>query len=141
MEGCVRDAMDVIFKTGVPTNLYKLWFKLNEKTKICVKTGSGMTMAESIGECLGQGSAGGAIASAANLSDGVDIFFNPAKGGCGGEEVSYGSIPMRPIIFQDDIARMCLSRSGAQAGNIKLAQMAKLKQLEFHPDKTGFILL
>ena len=36
---------------------------------------------------------------------------------------------------------MCTSRNSAQAGNIKLAQMAKLKQLEMYPDKTGFILL
>ena len=90
---------------------------------------------------MGQGSAGGAIASSATLSDGVDIFFNPAKGGVGGNEPSYGSIPLRPIIFQDDLARCCLSRSSAQMGNIKLAQMAKMKQLEFHPDKTGFVIL
>ena len=137
----LRDAMDVLYKCDVPKKAFKLWFKMNERTKISVVTGSGQTESEDIGECLGQGSAGGSIASAANLSDGVDLYFNPAKGGGSGDELSYGAVALRPIIFQDDLARCCLSRNSAQAGNIKLSQMAKSKQLEFHPDKTGFIIL
>ncbi len=33
------------------------------------------------------------------------------------------------------------SKLTAQSVNIKLTQLSKLKQLEFHPDKPGFVLL
>ena len=132
----LRDAMDVLYRGGVPLKLYQLWFKLNQRTKISLKIALGVTNSEEVGEVLGQGSSGGAVVSAVNLDDGVRRFFEGS-----GDELSYGSVALKPLIFQDDIARLCVSQQSAQAGNNKLNQMTKLKQLECHPDKTGFILL
>ena len=43
--------------------------------------------------------------------------------------------------FQDDIARIVSDVGSAQAGNVKISSMMKEKQLEVHPDKTGFIVM
>ena len=67
----LRDAMNTVSKCGVPMNLYRLWFLLNQKTEIEVSTGVGKTDRAKVGELIGQGSSGGALISAANLDDGV----------------------------------------------------------------------
>ena len=73
---------------------------------------------------------------AANLDDGVDEFL-----GGSADEISYGKVSLRSLIFQDDILRMVAAAAAARAGNIKLHQMTQLKQLEMHPDKTVFMIL
>ena len=37
----LRDAMNALFSAGVCGKLYRLWFKLNENTRIAVQTGVG----------------------------------------------------------------------------------------------------
>ena len=39
----LRDAMDAIHRAGVATKLYNLWFMLNKKTKLRVRTGCGLS--------------------------------------------------------------------------------------------------
>ena len=48
---------------------------------------------------------------------------------------------MQPLSFQVDIARIATNIKSAQAGKIKISSLMKEKQLEAHPDKTGFIVL
>ena len=57
------------------------------------------------------------------------------------DEVSYGSIPLKPLLYQDDIFRATTTVKGAQNGLIKISKVMGLKQLEVHPDKTGHIIL
>ena len=57
------------------------------------------------------------------------------------DEICYGKVPLKSVLFQDDIARLTTSPRAARSGNIKLHQMAQLKQLEMHPDKTVFMVL
>ena len=64
----LRDGMDALYKAKVNRKLYKLWFNLNEKTRIQVQTAVGLTEEKDTGETLGQGSLGGAIVSSVNLS-------------------------------------------------------------------------
>ena len=46
------------------------------------------------------------------------------------DEISYGLVPLGPLLFRDDITRITTSTNAARAGNSKLSDMMKLKQLE-----------
>ena len=95
-----------------------------------------MTDKAEAGELIGQGSAGGALASQLNIDMGLESYFSGSV-----DEVNYGSVRLQPISFQDDIARMARDVQTAQAGNVKLASLMKEKQLEVHPDKTCYIIM
>ena len=56
-------------------------------------------------------------------------------------EVSYGSVPLQPILFQDDVARMSLDLESAQMGNDKMEAMAESKLLDYNLDKSCFIII
>ena len=43
-------------------------------------------------------------------------------------------------MFQDDVVRLAINVSAARAGNERIMNVVKLKQLEMHPDKTGVII-
>ena len=101
-----------------------------------MNTPVGMPESANVGEVIGQGSAGGALASQANIDHGLNSYFEGS-----GDEVSYGSVRLQPMSFQDEIARIVSDVGSAQAGNVKISSMMKEKQLEVHPDKTGFIVL
>jgi hypothetical protein len=131
----LRDVMDTLNDIGVDPKLYRTWYLLNKNTTIRVKTGNGFTEWRNVGEILGQGSGGGAMASAANLDRGVDLYFEGSK-----DEAMYGDIRLQPVLFMDDLARVTTSRNSAQVGNIKLDCLMNTKQLSLHPDKTGFIV-
>ena len=82
----LRDGMNTIYNAGICGKLYRLWFKMNSKTKIRVKSGVGYSNIKESGENIGQGTVGGAIISAANLDDGVTNYFEDST-----DEVSYGN--------------------------------------------------
>ena len=65
----LRDVMNTFKKCGISPRLYRTWFTLNRNTVIIVKTGAGMT-AKAV-ELIGQGSAGGALASQVNIDMGL----------------------------------------------------------------------
>ena len=132
----LRDIMDILHEIGVDPKLYRTWFLLNQNTRIRVKTANGYTEWRNVGELLGQGSGGGAMASAANLDRGVDDYFKGSE-----DEAMYGTIRLQPLMFMDDLARITTSRNKAQAGNVKLDGLINTKQLTFHPDKTSFLLM
>ena len=52
---------------GVNKKGARVWFKLNQNTKICVNTAVGVTDTVSIGNCVGQGSTGAGLISQANI--------------------------------------------------------------------------
>ena len=131
----LRDAMDSLYGMGVDPKIFRAWFLLNKNMRIQVKTSVGCTEWAEAGELIGQGTVGGALVSAGNL----DMSMNKAFSGSM-DEVVYGSVHLNPLIFQDDIARGVQDVQSAQAGNIRISNVMKRKQLEMHPDKTGFIL-
>ena len=128
--------MDTLKDIGVDPKMYKNWFLLNQNTTVRVKTANGYTEWRKVGELLGQGSGGGAMASAANLDKGVDQYFRGSM-----DEIMYGCIRLQPLIFVDDVARVTTARDKAQAGNIKLDCLMNTKQLMLHPDKTCYLVL
>ena len=74
--------------------------KLNKFTRIRVKTGWGTSEFSEVGAVLGQGTLGGTLISQAVLDEGVMDQFPP-----GGElQMNYGTVPLAPLMFQDDLA-------------------------------------
>ena len=50
-------------------------------------------------------------------------------------EVSYVPVPIQPILYQDDVARMSLDLESAQMGNNKMEALAETKLLDYNLDK------
>ena len=76
---------------------------MNRNTRITVRTPVGDTEPCEIGEGWGQGTIEGAICSAANLDKGVSDFFASSE-----YEVSYGDDALFPVLFQDDVSKLCI---------------------------------
>ena len=120
----LRDGMNTIYKAGINSKLYRLWYKLNKKTKIRTRNVFGTSQFEEVGETIAQGSFGGALVSAANLDDGVQTMFETSE-----DEVCYGSVDLKPLLYQDDIFRATKTVKGAQNGLHKIENVMGLKQL------------
>ena len=48
----LRDAMNTIYKAGINGKIYRLWYKLNQKTKIGVQTAFGTSQYKECGETV-----------------------------------------------------------------------------------------
>ena len=71
----LRDALNTLYSAGVQGKVYRLWYKLNQNTHIAVKTAVGLTDERDTGETLGQGTVGGALASALNIDEELNAHF------------------------------------------------------------------
>ena len=100
---------------------------MNRNVRIRVQTAVGLTDSEDTGESVGQGTVEGALISAVNLDNGVNDFFANDD-----EEVSYGNVILRPLIFQDDVAKLSVDRQSAQSANDKMEAMIETKLLDFN---------
>ena len=131
----IGDVMDTLWKIGVNKKAARVWFRLSQGTEIAVKTATGLTDTAIVGDVIGQGTAGAALVSQANLDLGLMEYFANSE-----DEISYGEVRLQPMAYQDDIMRSSQDVLTTQAGNIKLATMFDEKGLEAHPDKTCFII-
>ena len=95
----MEDAIPACKGRGADPKAIRLWHKLNDKTEICVKTGVGLTEYTEVGAVVSQGTVGGALVSQAVLDEGTKELFVPGDK----NEINYGSVPMAPCLFQDDI--------------------------------------
>ena len=79
---------------------YRMWFYLNNKTKISILTPLGETDGATIMNGIGQGSFAAALASSLNIWCGVE---NITRRVC---SANIGELELNSLIFQDDIAKM-----------------------------------
>ena len=98
----LKDGLNALYNCGIKGKLYRLIFELNRKTTLRVKTGVGISNSTDLGENITQGSIGGALVSTVNLDYTVDLQFKKSK-----HELSYAGTKLQPLIFQDDLFRMC----------------------------------
>ena len=99
---------------------------MNKDTVIRVRTAVGYTDEACTGENIGQGTLEGACISAASIDYSVNRFFETST-----DELSYGSVKLQPLLFQDDIIRLSTTVEGAQAGNDMLDNFMECKLLDF----------
>ena len=78
----------------------------------------------------------GAILSAASIADGVGSACKHSA-----HEISYGEEDLKPLLFQDDIARICDSVEAAQHGNELVTHVMESKLLDFNLDKSCFMVV
>ena len=102
---------------GIDDKVYRTWYKMNQRTRIVVRTGTGVTDEADVGEVIGQGTVGGALASQVNIDRGIDRYFCGSK-----DEMSFGTVRLQPLVFQDDVAslprqeiRSCNHREAAKS--------------------------
>ena len=57
-----------------------------------MKTASGLSETAFVGDCIGQGTAGGALVSQANLDIGLMEYFEDSK-----DEIMYGNVKLQPF--------------------------------------------
>ena len=95
----MEDAIPACKGRGADPKAIRLWHKLNDKTEICVITEVGLTEYAEVGAVVGQGTMGGALVSQAVLDERTKEHFVPGDN----NGIHYGSVPMAPCLFQDDI--------------------------------------
>ena len=132
----LADCMNELYKNKVQGKLYRLLFEMNKNTKISIQTPVGLTEEKDTGQGVGQGTLEGALVSAVNLDNGVGDMFHDSE-----YEVSYGDVDLRPLLYQDDVARLAHDIESAQMGNDKMETMAETKLLDFNLDKSCFIVV
>ena len=129
------DAMHTLYQAKVNKKFYRVWYKLNSKTEIQVKTGAGLSARGLAGPVTGQGGGGAAPASALNLDRGVETYFRGSK-----DEDAYRRVKLQPLIYVDDLLRSNHNMNCLRDGNIKLDFLLREKQLEAHPTKSGYLI-
>ena len=129
------EAMHWLEDASVPSKCYRLVWKLNENTTVRVKTAHGISDTAITGENLGQGSRSAGMICSVSLSKSSSKYFE----GCQ-HEVSYGSVQLSTMLFQDDGLRLTTSIEGARDGYKRFEKIMDSKRLDLNVDKSVFLL-
>ena len=95
-----------------------------------------MTARAKTDENVSQGTVDGGIVSSGSISKGVNETFKDSK-----DEITYGPEILQPLIFVDDLFRACLTIESLIKGNILMEQVIESKLLDFHVEKSSFIVI
>ena len=109
----IEDVYATSLKRGVNPKSIRIWYKLNQNTRIQVRTGAGLSKYTDVGAVVGQGTIAGALGSQAVLDQGISEYFSPGNG----DELNYGTVAMAPLLFQDDLINATDSVQAARRAN------------------------
>ena len=134
----IEDGVMVCKKRGIDPKAIRLWHKLNDNTKIRVRIpGAGVSETGDVGAVVGQGTIAGALVSQAVLDDGVSDHFTPG----GKLQAKYGSVPLAPFMFQDDLLNLTEGIPQAREVNRKVDILMKEKGLSLNEDKSVCVII
>ena len=122
-EGLIDTLHTILTKGKISMSDYRMWFYLNNKTKILILTPVGETDGATIMNWIGQGSFAAALASSLNIGCAVDGIMR------GIVSANIGELELNSLIFQDDIAKMNYTLEDARKGARDVGRMLELKQL------------
>ena len=71
--------MQTFHEIGVSKKAAIVWYKIKEGTDIAAKADGGLSETAVVGDCIGQGTAGGALVSQAKLDHWLKMFFSDKK--------------------------------------------------------------
>ena len=131
----LSDVLNTLTDLKADPKCVRVWGKLNKNTKIRVRCGGGYSPWMDVGDTLGQGSGGAALASQANLDKGITSMFHGSS-----DLTFYGTVPISPLLFQDDIFSLSDTVNAARASLYRIDIVMKQKQLRLHKDKTTYII-
>ena len=132
----LADVMEELHNAGVDPRAQRLFFKLNQATRVKVRTGCGDSEWGEVGDILGQGSGGAAKVSALNLSRKLDCVFDGST-----ELAKYGAVKQHPYSFQDDVLAPVETIEDLRAVNVKMTEVMNMMQTELNTTKSGYILM
>ena len=148
----IEDGVLTCLRRGAGVPAIRLWYKLNQDTRIRVKTAAGVTDWGDVGAVVGQGTIGGALVSQAVLDEGVMEKFPLAgspvpKDGSSApragrsEMLEYGSVPIAPLMWVDDMLNPAETIEQAKETNKKVNELIKERGLSLHKDKTTYLII
>ena len=124
-------------RRGADPKAVRLWYKLNDGTRIQVRTGAGMTRFGEVGAVIGQGMIGWALVGQAVLDDGVMAHIVP-----GGElQMEYGDVPLAPVMWIYDILNGADCLETARKINVAIDIIMKQGGLSLNRDKSVYLIL
>ena len=130
------DCMTVLNKEAkVSHKSYRIWYKLNEGTRISVTTSVGETDQATIWDSIGQGSVGAALVSALNIGVAIKETFLDQY------TANIGEVLLNTLIFQDDISKMNDNIDQAKEGCEKIERTLKSKLLSVNYDKSKYLII
>jgi hypothetical protein len=130
----LSDVLLTLNEMKVNKKCVRVWGKLNQNTKVRVRCGGGYSQWQEVGDTLGQGSGGAALASQANLDRGITTIFKGSS-----DLVVYGTVPISPLLIQDDIFSLSSTINAARSSLLKVDTVMKMKQLTLNKDKTAYV--
>ena len=133
----MEDAIITSKKRGADAKAVRMWFKLNDETNIEVKTAVGMTKKANVGAVVGQGTMGGALVSQAVLDEAVMETFPLA----GGANLNYGSVPMAPVMWVDDMLHAARGLDEARIAAEKVNKLMKQRNLLLNKEKSVCLII
>ena len=122
-------------KAGIDSKDYRMWFKLNEDTRISVRTSVGESESKLIKNSLGQGSFGAALASSLNIGCAIQDTFGETS------STYIGTLPLNAVVMQDDIAKLNDNLGQARDGCKKIYNTLMRKQLSVNHDKCKYLIV
>ena len=129
------EAQEWLADCEVPEKFYRLMWKMNSNTTVQVKTAAGVSGTAVTGENSGQGSKSAGTVCSVSLSKSTTKYFQDSQ-----HEVSYGSIELSPLLFQDDSLRLTTTLEGARDGCRRMELIMGSKALDVNTDKSVYLL-
>merc|ERR1712102_19788 len=131
----LTDAMYTLNKVAkVDDQSYRIWYKMNQDTRISVKTSVGLSRSANVKDSLGQGSMGAALVSTINIGNAVQETFKEPS-------TEIGDLKLNSLVFQDDICKLSNRLLDSRSGNEKIDDMLKRKLLSVNYDKSKYLVL
>ena len=122
-------------KAKIDNKSYRMWYKLNEDTRISVKTSVGQSRSKKIKDTIGQGSSGAALVSSLNIGCAMEEAFK------GQTSTKIGEVEINSEILQDDIANLNDNMGIARKACKNINQALARKQLSINYNKSKFIII
>ena len=145
------DCMYTLNKVAnIDNKSYRIWYKINESTRIRVQTSVGLSGEHNIEDSVGQGQVGAALVSSLNIGHGVyEIFKDNFTAKIGNDIEIYNDasntthivpgVSLNSIIFQDDIGKLNNKVDEAREACLLIDELLKRKQLSVNYDKSKFL--
>ena len=129
------DCILSLSEASVNQKCYCLWYELNKRLVLRIRTGACETEEVEVGGVVGQDTCGASLVSQHNIDSGVDSFFRGST-----NESFYGTVRLKPLLFVDDCLRVGDGVREAQAWHFKLAYAPQEKMLSFHKSKSIYLV-
>ena len=130
--------LDVMYvmkdKAKIDDKSYRSLVKINDPTRISVKTSVGESKKATMPDSMGQGGPEAALMSSCSIGNGMKDTFKYEY------SARIGRVGLNNLIFQDDIAKLNSKVEDAREGCIRIDETLKKKRLSVNYGKSKYII-